>query len=503
MPAGAPIRLALSRLETTSLPIVHLAERAPVLRVLRRLGPDRLLRTVALVFWIAALVLEPLYWRPDLLHPSDLSTDSSNYAAATERLAAGHDLYALVPGDRPTPLDNPPDWSVPILSPPPIASVGLWQLVLPEAVRFYVTWAVGLAAMAALGLVIIAYAPAVFVLIFLYLAGGLAATAWSGNVNALIGPGAVLVWWSSRQERMRWQVTAGAVAAVAAAVKIGPLFLLVWLIAQRRWKAVIASLATGLAVMTATILIAGPNVIVEYLGIARSTTATPTSLSIPGLLRAIGMSEGIQALALPAATLVAVAAIFYWRRSPLSFTIAVLAMIFSTPVVRHESIALAISASVAWIPSSSLHGAGTGLPTRAAIGRAVATASGLGVIAVLASLATGGLDRSSVSIVNRTAAPVVVRFSTAAQTASFGFVAPVGEPVYGWRDRAGGSPPVATIWSAECALLDVINLPRTGAAIEFDESGGHRASDDSSVNAAFAAFVPDCAGEVAALLKTP
>jgi hypothetical protein len=378
----------------------------------------------------------------------------------------------------------------------------MWQLPLPEAVRYYAMWAAGIAAMAALGLVIVSSAPAIAVLLFLYLAGGLATTAWSGNVNALIGPGAALVWWASQGERLRWQIFSGAVVAVAACVKIGPIFLAVWLISQRRWSALVACAVTGLAVLAATIVLAGPNVIFEYLSIAKSMTAIPTDLSIPGLLREIGLGGTVQALGLPVAMIVAVAAIFYWRRTPISFTCAVLAMIFSTPVVRHEAIALAIAASVAWIPNTTRDRPETGRPTKTTMGRILAVASTFAAVAVVASLATGGMDRSSLSIVNRTSQPIVVRFSTAAQTASFGFVAPAGEPIYGWFDRFGGSPPVATVWSTECILLDVIGLPRAGAAIEFDGSGGHRANAPPTISS-FAAFAPTCAAETAELFKTP
>jgi hypothetical protein len=42
------------------------------------------------------------------------------YLAAGERLNAGHQLYALMPGNRPVDI-HPPFWTVPLLSPPPIA----------------------------------------------------------------------------------------------------------------------------------------------------------------------------------------------------------------------------------------------------------------------------------------------------------------------------------------------------------------------------------------------
>ena len=48
--------------------------------------------------------------------------DAFTYLSAGERLNAGHLLYALSPGDRPVGL-HPPFWTVPLVSPPPIAVV--------------------------------------------------------------------------------------------------------------------------------------------------------------------------------------------------------------------------------------------------------------------------------------------------------------------------------------------------------------------------------------------
>lgn len=465
--------------------------RTPVLRVLYQFGPERLLRASALAVWLGALLLQPMIWRPDLLHPTDIGSDSSNYAAAAQRVAAGHDLYTLIEGDRPAPLDNPPEWTVPILSPPAIGVANLWQVALPEGVGMYIGWAAGIAAMAVLGQVVILAARPVIVLLLVYWIPSLAVTAWSGNVNALIAPGAMLVWWASQQEQRRWQVLAGVIVAIAACVKIGPLFLGIWLVAQRRWYALIACVAAGVVIVTATILISGTNALFDYVAIARSAVAEPTSLSIPGILRDLNASEQVQAIALPAAMLVAVALMFYWRGSPISFTLAALAMIFSTPIVRHETAALAIVVAVAWLPSSSRHSLGTAAPTRAMILPSIVVATSMAIVIVLVSLVTGGTDRSTFAMANRTSEPVVVRFSLYIQRAQFGFLVPGGQSVYGWLDRSGASPPLATVWSTSCDLLDVVELPRTGAILEYRGAGAQSVSELPDA-LTFAPYVPDC-----------
>ena len=101
------------------------------LRVIERIGPANLARLLTAIFWIGVLAWVPTI-RPDLLYPADLGSDSSNYAAAGERLALGPALYALEAGDRPVPADNPPEWSGPILSPPPVALPWAAMLAFPD-----------------------------------------------------------------------------------------------------------------------------------------------------------------------------------------------------------------------------------------------------------------------------------------------------------------------------------------------------------------------------------
>jgi hypothetical protein len=73
--------------------------------------------------------------------------DAFTYLAAGERLNAGHMLYALSPGDRPVDL-NPPYWTVPLLSPPPIAVLFRAFAALPPDTGAYAWWALQLVALA-------------------------------------------------------------------------------------------------------------------------------------------------------------------------------------------------------------------------------------------------------------------------------------------------------------------------------------------------------------------
>lgn len=463
----------------------------PVLRVFHHLGAERMLRDAGLALWLGAVLLQPVLWRPDLLHPTTIGTDSSNYAAAAERVAAGHDLYALVEGDRPAPLDNPPEWTVPILSAPPVGIAYLWEELFPEGAGMYIAWIAGIGAMAIMGQILAIAARPVFVVLLIYLIPGLAVTTWSGNVNALIAPGAMFTWWASQQPERRWQALAGVIVAIAAAVKIGPLFLGVWLVAQRRWHAVLAGLAAGVVIIFAIVLLMGPNALWEYIEIARSAVGEPTPLSIPGIVRDLGAPPDIQSIALPAAIVLAVVLMFVWRRSPGSFALAVLAMIYSTPVVRQETAALAIVAAVAWVPGSFRLGAPLLPLKRTLLVPPIAAGVALTAVIIVVSLSTGGTERSTFAIANRTSQDVVVRFALNVQRASFAYEVRRGESAYGWLDRAGAGPPLATIWSTDCRLLDVVEVPRSGISLVLDEAGARHAAV-SMPTQAFAPYSPKC-----------
>src|SRR5205823_2822366 len=83
----------------------------------RFVGPTRL---ICIVVPLAALFAVMAMWLRAGSQPGDAYT----YLAAGQRLNAGHQLYALSPGDNPVQL-NPPYWTVPLLSPPFMAV--LWR----------------------------------------------------------------------------------------------------------------------------------------------------------------------------------------------------------------------------------------------------------------------------------------------------------------------------------------------------------------------------------------
>ena len=150
------------------------------IRILVGWGVERTFRALGLVLWAGLLANVIVVARPDLLHTADFGTDTSNYVAFGERLAEQRDLYALSPGDRPVPADNPPVWTVPILSPPPMAVPWAVLACLPDPVRFYGPWALGIGGTIAAGCLFLRRAPVLLILVTLPFLKGLAITAWSG-----------------------------------------------------------------------------------------------------------------------------------------------------------------------------------------------------------------------------------------------------------------------------------------------------------------------------------
>ncbi len=134
---------------------------------------------LAVAFGILAAV-QAVYFTRGII-PGDAFT----YLAAGERLNDGHPLYALSPGDRPVDL-HPPFWTVPLLSPPPIAVLLRPFALLPGDVGAYAWWAVCLVA---LGLSILALArrkPITTAIAVGVLSIPIAYEIGVGNLNALV-----------------------------------------------------------------------------------------------------------------------------------------------------------------------------------------------------------------------------------------------------------------------------------------------------------------------------
>lgn len=279
--------------------------------------------------------------------------DAFTYLAAGERLNDGHLLYALSPGDRPVGL-QPPFWTVPLLSPPPIAVVFRPLAAIPAEVGVYVWWTACIFAIAGTIVVMMRRRPVLIGIAVIVLTIPLVYEIGVGNLNALLVAGIVAAWVLLVRGR---DVPAGAVIAAMTALKLTPVVLAWWLITQRRWSGVKGFVAAGLAIAAVSILGAGLSAHLEYLGIVRQTSATGTSvLSLAGVARYVGVDPAIAALLPFGALMLGGASIWLLRDRPsAAYAAAVVTMLLGSPVINVNwfTILLTALAPAVWPMSGS------------------------------------------------------------------------------------------------------------------------------------------------------
>lgn len=305
------------------------------MRILRLLVPALALGVV--------VTIQIVYFNRGLI-PGDAFT----YLAAGERLNDGHLLYALSPGDRPVDL-KPPYWTVPLLSPPPIAVLFRPLALIPNDLGPFVWWAVCVVSIVGTMVIMLRRRPILIGLAVLVLSIPIVYEIGVGNLNSLLLAGIVGAWYLLVR---RSDIAAGVVIAGMTALKLTPVVLAWWLITQRRWTAVRAFVVAGLAIAVVSVLGAGLHAHLEYLGIVRQTSTAGTSdLSLAGMARFVGVEPGIASL-LPAIALVAgFATILLLRERPgLSYVVAVVTMLLGSPVVNINwfTVLLAALAPVVW-----------------------------------------------------------------------------------------------------------------------------------------------------------
>lgn len=274
--------------------------------------------------------------------------DAFTYLAAGERLNDGHLLYALSPGDRPVDL-KPPFWTVPLLSPPPIAVLFRPLALLPNDLGPYVWWAICIASLVVTTLVMMRRRPILIGLAVIVLSIPLVYDIGVGNLNSLLIAGIVGAWVLLTRGR---DATAGAVIAAMTALKLTPVVLAWWLITQRRWSAVRAFVVTGLVLLVVSVAGAGLSPHLEYLGIVRVTSGAGTSdLSLAGLARSVGIDPAVAGLLPTAALLLGLATVWFLRERPgVAYSVAVVTMLLGSPVVNINwfTVLLAALAPAVW-----------------------------------------------------------------------------------------------------------------------------------------------------------
>lgn len=344
------------------------------LRVIFRIGPTRLLRAVAVFVLVAACGLRLASINPN---PAAIGQDTWNYLAAGERLNAGHSIYTLSPGDRPTIIW--PAGSVALGSPPLVAVIWRPLALAPDWLAMWLWFLSSALLMFATALWICLKGRWPAVILGCLLAPTFAADVFSGNLNAFLAPLMAFSWWSLEAGRAR---AAGLSTALGAMLKIGPGALVFWLAVRREGRALVA-FAIGVAALALTSLIgAGWQQHLDFLDFARSSTdAAWWRASVPGILKTLGAPDIALELSIPATWVVGAAVIWALRHRPAgAFAAAVVLSIWGTSVVHIGTVGLLLAAlaplapAPAWIAGRT---SATADPLRPLPGRQ-ARAPGLG-----------------------------------------------------------------------------------------------------------------------------
>jgi hypothetical protein len=270
----------------------------------------------------------------------DPFTDANTYLAAGERLNAGHKLYELQDGDRDV-LIIPELFTQPLVSPPPIAV--LWRPIaaLPFGFEMWIV-ACWLALLGTIAYLVLRVGPPAALLAFV-LALPIGEDLAVANVVCFF-PAVLVAAWRFRRSPM-----IGIPLGTIAAVKLAPIAMVGWLLAERhiRGLAVIATTIAGLGLVS--VLGAGVDSFLEYLRVVPTLKPSPMSLS-----GETGIAWLTYAVLFGA---IGLAALF--RRQPaIAYSISVVAIIFGSPVVHFGSFVVLLALAAPLLPEPAREPAG-------------------------------------------------------------------------------------------------------------------------------------------------
>lgn len=319
----------------------------PVLRVFAAWGGDLSLRIVALVALVLAVAWVVVNARPWAMDPMAFILDTSNYYAAGERLNAGHSLYAYGPGDRhvlallfglPSPYLYPPLMGV------------LWRPVaafLPFEPVIIAWWAAGMASLLGFLAWLLWRGGRVTAAGCLVLLVPLAITAWSGNVGSFLTIAIVGAWLLLQRGHDR---AAGAIIGFTSVLKLSPVFLGWWLLVTRRWNALAAGVAVGLASLAVSVAGAGLAAHVEFLHVGDAAArGGGIQASIVGILSALGIPPDALALVAPIVSVLGIATVWALRRHErAAWAVAIATGVFASPIFNLTNVTVLLAAFVAF-----------------------------------------------------------------------------------------------------------------------------------------------------------
>ena len=276
---------------------------------------------------IVQVLLITVTSQPD--SPFRPSGDVDVYRAAGERLNAGHDLYRIGPGDRPVRV-NPPYFTVPLVSPPPIAV--LWRpMALAGDAAAIAWWTGGIVATGAVVVAVLARGSPKALAIAVVTAPPVIQTALSGNASAYL----IALLWLGWQARTR-PVVAGLSVAIATAVKLTPILLAVWAVTYRP-RMVPGWLAAGVVILLISVIGAGIEAHVTWLDLIPRDAPSPGSLA-----SFLGLPASITSGIVCAGTLVMSVRT---RDERQAFAICVIGATLATPALWFTSLSLLLAAA--------------------------------------------------------------------------------------------------------------------------------------------------------------
>ena len=182
---------------------------------------------------------------------------------------------------------------------------------------------------------------------------------------------------------------------------------------------------TGALVVAVTALVGGVDVFADYVRLLLTSLSTPSDLSIPGLLRGLGLPPVAGYLALILVTAMGCIAMVVWRRNAgLTFAIAVLLSVVATTIVRVETLVVG-PRSPRSVGNRALPARGGPLPAaRLAPHHRRWSQPHWPSSRSRDRTLTGGMRSSSMTLANEAGQPVVVRFTVPNQYATFGLRTP-------------------------------------------------------------------------------
>ena len=319
----------------------------PFVRVFAAWGPDLSLRIVAMVALALAVAWVVINARPWALDPMSFILDTSNYYAAGERLNSGHSLYAYAPGDRHV-LSLMFGLPSPYLYPPLIGV--LWRPVaafLPFEPVIIAWWAAGMASLLGFLVWLLWRGGRMTAAGCLILLVPLAITAWSGNVSSFIAIGIVGAWMLMHSGHDR---AAGAIIGFTTVLKLSPVFLGWWLLVTKRWNALAAGIAVGLASLAVSVAGAGFAAHLDFLHVGDAAArGGGIQGSIVGILSSMGTPPDVLPFVAPVVSVVGIAAVWALRRHErAAWAVAIATGAFASPIFNLTNVTVLLAAFVAF-----------------------------------------------------------------------------------------------------------------------------------------------------------